>query len=70
MISARGGEIGRNCTWGSAQMQSRSLLLLSDSEAIVGQEGREGETQPQLEFSLLCSAASLAVPRSKTAKLF
>lgn len=46
------------------------FVVVSDSEAIVEQEGREGETQPQLEFSLLRSAASLAVPRSKTAKLF
>lgn len=46
------------------------FVVVSDSEAIEEQEGREGETQPQLEFSLLHSAASLTMPRSQTAKLF
>lgn len=46
------------------------FVVFSDSDAVVGQEGREGERQPQLEFFLLRSAASLAMPRHKTAKRF
>lgn len=46
------------------------FVVVSDSAAIVGQEGREGEAQPQLEFSPLCPAASLAVPRSETVRRF
>lgn len=46
------------------------FVVFSVSDAVVGQEGREGERQPQLEFFLLRSAASLAMPRHKTAKRF
>lgn len=63
-----GVEISRNCTWGSAWMQSCSLLLFLTVKLLWGRKGRKGK-QPQLEFSLLHIARSLSVPRSWTAKL-
>lgn len=61
-------EISRNCTRGSAWMQSRSLLLFLTVKLLWGRKGGKGK-QPQLEFSLLHTAASLSVPRSQSAKL-
>lgn len=63
-----GVEISRNCTWGSAWMKSHSLLLFLTVKLLWGRKGGKGK-QPQLEFSLLHTAASLSVPRRQTAKL-
>lgn len=49
-------------------MQSCSLLLFLTVKLLWGRKGGKGK-QPQLEFSLLHTAASLSVPHSQTAKL-
>lgn len=63
-----GVEIGRSCTWGSAWVQSCSLLLFLTVKLLWGRKGVKGK-QPQLEFSFLHTAASISVPCSRTAKL-